>query len=135
MGERHTDTTPDKVRVTSTPTLIVEPANRARVYHVEIPLLAPPVWIGFDRLTPFSGRLVTRMIGLRVKVGPDQSLYAVTVGVFSSTLHLTQEDQVDEGRYTDDGSGDAVARSGRGSAAEGAPAPRPMVDERVARRD
>lgn len=123
MGERHTNTEWKRRRVTSTPSLLLDAVNRKRRIRMDIPLLVPPVWVGEDRtITAFGGRLVPRFAGIWYDLGPNQVLYGVTIGIFESVIHIQIEDRVDEGRFTDDGSGTAGTLPG-GGGAEKDPAP------------
>jgi len=116
MGELHTKTEWKRRRVTSTPGIILDRVNRKRKIRLDIPLLVPPIWVGEDRsITAFHGRLVPRLAGIWYDLGPDQDLWAVTIGIFDSVVHIEIEDRVDEGLFTDDGSLTASPQPGGGS--------------------
>ena len=122
-----------KKRIRSVPTQILMRANRKRKIDFLHSLLAPPIWIGFSaNMSPVDGRLVSRLKGEDFYLGPDQDLYAVSVGAFGSLLNVIVEDVVDEGRFTDDGSGAETAVSRGGSASERKPPPTSAGRDRFA---
>lgn len=125
----HTDNQYFRVEVRSDPVLVVGPANRKRIVDINISTFGLPIWVGENQqLNPLNGRLVNRWKGLKYDLGPNQSLFAVTVGPFAGILHGNVTDRNDEGLFTDVGSGDAVPGGGRGSAETPvAASPRPVA--------
>lgn len=106
MGERHTDLGYQRVQVGSAPVVALLPVNRRRALRLSHSFLVPPIWVGLDpQLGPGTGDLVTRFSGDYYPLGPNQTLYAVTVGPWESVLHIRVIDQSDEGQFTDDGTG------------------------------
>jgi len=126
-GQRHTETGYQRVTIEAAATQIAGPVNRKRVIHIDVDLLAPPVFVGEnDDLTPLTGRVINAISGMHYSLGPNKSLFAVTVGPGDVVVHVTNEDSIDSGLYTDDGSGVETADGRGGDAEKGAPtAPRP----------
>jgi hypothetical protein len=129
-GETHTDTRYQRINVEAAATQIAGPVNRNRVFHIDVDAQAPPVFVGEnEQLTPLTGRLINPISGMHYNLGPQKSLYAVTVGPGDVVAHVTNEDSIDAGLYTDDGSGVKTAHSRGGDAPKDpVPTPRPGTD-------
>jgi hypothetical protein len=130
MGERHTETGYQRVNVQAQATQIAGPLSRKRVVRIDVDILAPPVFVGEnDQVTPLTGRMINPISGMHYNLGPDKSLFAVTVGPGDVVAHVTNEDSIDAGRYTDAGTRAKEADGGGGDAQKGAPtAGRPGAD-------
>lgn len=119
-GCRHTETNYFNKFVESRATQILGPFNRAVELHINIEDDSPPVWIGdMPDLIAGNGRWVNVWKGLDYRLGPGKLLYAFTLGPFGAVIYGTIEDSVDEGRFTDHGSGVEDARCGGGDTAQG----------------
>lgn len=113
----HTDTSYFNAAVQNAATLVLTPANRARVLHLDVEDGSPTMFVGdTPDLVPGNGRIVNPITGLEYKLGPDRALYAVTLGAFGSVIYGTIEDSVEQGHFTDSGSGIADDVCGGGSA-------------------
>ena len=134
MAELHTDTQYLREQIFSLPTQVLGAANRKRLVMLGISTIGLPIWVGENaQLTPLNGRLVNRWAGLKWELGPNQILYAVTIGPFAAILHGTVIDRHNEGLFTDDGSGDAELGGSGGSAEAQVPASPPPGTGRSAR--
>jgi hypothetical protein len=130
----HTDTQYLRVPVYSTPVQVVGPANRKRLLTLNISTLGLPIWVGEnEQIVPGTGRIINRWTGTIYPLGPNQPLYAVTIGPFAAILHGIVIDRNDEGRYTDDGSGDEGPGGSRGSVETSVAAPPRPGAERATR--
>ena len=129
-GQRHTETGYQRVNIQPLATQIAGSLNRRRVVHIDVDILAPPVFVGEnDQVTPLTGRLINPISGMHYNLGPNKSLYAVTVGPGDVVAHVTNEDSVDSGLYTDDGSRVETADGRGGDAPPSVPdSPRPGSD-------
>jgi len=103
--------------VNSAATEVLPQANRKRTVHIEGNPDSPPLFVGNTAgVTAGTGRLVNPVDGLDYELGPDKILYGVTLGPFGTEMYGTVEDSVDEGRFSDDGSGtDGALGSGGGA--------------------
>lgn len=133
MAQMRTDSQLYRIRIESVPRPLLPAANRARYVELWSPLLAPPVWIGPTReLTPLNGRRVEPIRGLRIDVGPNQEIFAVTVGL-GSIVHLTVRDAIEQGDFTDVGGDVQKDSSERGRVAEKPHSRRPPGSKRTSR--
>lgn len=123
-GQLHTDTHYLRPLVQPFATVVLGPVNRARTLHLDIEEESTDVWVGeASDLIPGNGRLVNRTVGLEYELGPDKQLYAVTLGPFGAELYITVEERVNEGQFTDDGSGTEGPLGGGGDATAQPPEP------------
>lgn len=112
-GERHTDTAVQRFNVTAAPTKVIDAVNRARYYRMRVPVGAPGIWIGGRDVSAANGTEVTAFVWMDYVLGPMEPMFAATIGPGDSELMLIEEDMIDEGRYSNVGSGDASADDGR----------------------
>jgi hypothetical protein len=135
MGERHTDTLYHLATVEAQATQVLTPVNRKRYLHLDIELFDVAMFVGDNsQVTPLTGRMINPIVGLHYALGPDKPLYACIVGWGNAVLHITEEDSIDAGLFTDSGSGTETALGRGGRPQKDAPtSPRPGTG-RAARR-
>ena len=117
MSEKkaHTDTQMFRVLVGSTVMLILDRKANARRIHFDVPPEAPLVYISPNRssLTTLNGRMIHPWRGLQNwKLGPDEDLFAISLGVTGTPVHMTVEDKIAEGYTTDSVDKPSEAQSG-----------------------
>lgn len=113
-GALHTDTTPDRFAIQAGATKIIDGVNRARYFRLRVPVGAPGVWIGGPQVTALNGTEITALEWTPYVLGPMQPMFAATIGPGLSELMVIEEDRIDEGRFTDVGSGDTRSDDSRG---------------------
>ena len=117
MSEKkaHTDTQMFRVLVGSTVILILDRKANIRKCHFDVPPEAPVVYISPSRssLTTLNGRMIHPWRGLQnFELGPDEDLFAISLGVTGTPVHMTVEDKIDEGYTTDSVGKPSEATSG-----------------------